>query len=84
MGSQPYKKSKTEENSNFEMNLKNLRQFFFNIDVEAAQLAGQKRISTHQAKFDKIIEILRGVNFIQAMIFYNDKARGEEMVNDLK
>ena len=82
-GAEPYKKTKTEGNSKFEMNLKNLSQYYFNIDKEA-QSAVQKRISTHQAKFDKIIEVLRGVEFIQAMIFYNDKARGEEMVNDLK
>ena len=85
LGAEPYKKSKTEENSNLEMNLKNLSQYYYNIDGESALLENTKpRVSTHQSKFDVIIDVLRGINFTQAMIFYNDKARGEEMVNDLK
>ena len=69
---------------NLEMNLKNLNQYYYNIDAETLLEKQKTRVSTHQSKFDVIIDVLRGINFTQAMIFYNDKARGEEMVNDLK
>ena len=71
---QPYK---SEKQRNLQtLNLENLRQFFIVVKKD-------EKKSESFVKLDLIIKLLKTVNFHQAIIFYNDKGRGDQIVEEL-
>jgi superfamily II DNA/RNA helicase len=65
-----------EEEKKLDLNITNLRQYYVRVE------SGAKGINL--AKNLKVIEILKNVNYDQAIIFYNDKALGEDLASDLR
>lgn len=72
-----YGGSKVEKFRNLQtLNLDNLRQFL--IVVEKNEMKSEAFV-----KLDWIIKILNSVDYHQAIIFYNDKGRGDQIVEEL-
>ena len=65
-----------EEEKKLDLNITNLRQYYVRVE------SGAKGINL--AKNLKVIEILKNVNYDQAIIFYNDKGLGEDLASDLR
>ena len=59
------------------LNLDNLRQF--TIEIEKTDMK-----SIPLVKMDKVVHLLQNLEFSQAIIFYNDKGRGDQLVEELK
>lgn len=70
------KDTNTMEEEKVDLNITNLRQYYVRVE------SGAKGINL--AKNLKVIEILKNVNYDQAIIFYNDKALGEDLASDLR
>ena len=76
----PKNASKTEDVNGDDiqsLNLENLRQF--TMEVEKSDIK-----SIPLVKMDKVIHLLQNLEFSQAIIFYNDKGRGDQLVEELK
>lgn len=74
------KKNSSNSQKNFklqEVNLDSLDQFY--IEVEK-----NNRKSESLVKMDWVVKILKMINFEQAIVFYNDKGRGDQIVEELK
>ena len=58
------------------LNLENLRQFF--VPIEESETKSESFV-----KIDKIVQILKLLEYQQAIVFYNDKGRGDQIVDEL-
>jgi len=59
-----------------DLNLSNIRQFYIRIPPKSEKL--------YQKKTEFLLKILEKINFSQCLVFYNEKARGEELSYDIK
>ena len=72
----PMEEEKQEKEDRLNLNAMNLQQYFVRVT------GGEK--GTNAEKNQRVIEILKNVDYDQAIIFYNDKGLGEDLASDLR
>lgn len=59
------------------LSLSNLKQFYYPV-------AKTEQKSLSFSKMEAVVDILKNLNYRQCIIFYNDKGRGEQIIEELK